>query len=182
MTHMKTYIKLFSEFFWLGLLTFGGGIAMLPVIKATAIKHGWLETKDWEEVVTLSQLAPGAIAINCANLIGYRAQGKRGSVMAVFGMMLAPILVITGLALGLQTWLTNPLVLNALKGMFLVVMVLFLNALIGLGKIAWPTWWMVGFSGASFLLIYFQILSPVWLIAMSFILLWLWSMMRISPR
>jgi chromate transporter len=179
---MKKFIRLFLEFFRLGFITFGGGIAMLPSMKAIALKHRWIALKDWEEIVTLSQLAPGAIAINCANLIGYRAQGKLGSFMAVSGMMLPPIIVITLVALGLQDWLLQPLVLNALKGMFLVVIVLFANALISLGKLAWQSWWLVGVSILSFLLTYFDVLSPVWMIVLGVCVFLLLSLVRKTIR
>lgn len=175
-------MRLFLEFFRLGFVTFGGGIAMLPVIKTTAIKQRWIQSQDWDELVTLSQLAPGAIAINCANLIGYRTQGKLGSFMAVSGMMLPPIIVITLVALGLQEWLLQPFVLNALKGMFLVVIVLFANALISLGKLAWQSWWLVVVSILSFLLTYFDVLSPIWMIVLGVCVFLLWPLVRKTIR
>jgi hypothetical protein len=55
--------------------------------------------KDWEEIVTLSQLTPGAIAVNCANLIGYRQRKVWGGLVAVLGMIFAPVVIITLLAL-----------------------------------------------------------------------------------
>lgn len=167
MIRMKKFFVIFIEFFRLGLITFGGGIAMLPVIKSTALKHHWLEEKDWEEVVTLSQLAPGAIAVNCANLIGYRHHGFVGSIAAILGMILPPMLIITLIALGFEIILEQPLVQSALSGMFIVVFILFMKAIISLGKLAWKQWWMIGLSCLSFAIAYFQLLSPAFILLLS---------------
>jgi chromate transporter len=175
---MKTLRTLFFEFLWLGLITFGGGLAMLPIIKQTALRRQWIQAKDWEEIVTLSQLTPGAIAVNCANLIGYRQRGILGGMVAVSGIIFAPILVITLLALGLQVYLQEPMVIKALSGMFIVVMVLFVKAAMDLGKIAWQSWWLVPFSILSFTVSYFQWLSPVWVmflaLTVTLMLTWFW--------
>ncbi len=179
---MKTLRALFFEFLWLGLITFGGGLAMLPIIKQTAMRHQWIQAKDWEEIVTLSQLTPGAIAVNCANLIGYRQRGILGGMVAVTGIIFAPILVITLLALGLQVYLQEPMVIKALSGMFIVVMILFVKAAMDLGKIAWQSWWLVPFSILCFTVSYFQWLSPVWVmllaLTVTLMLTWFWRPKR----
>ena len=167
---MKQLKSLFLEFFKLGFITFGGGIAMLPLIKRIAIRHQWIVESEWEEVITLSQLAPGAIAVNCANLIGYRVKGRLGSVIAMLGMVIPPMLIITILALGFETLLDNPQVIAALRGMFIVVFILFLQAVLSLGKLAWQKWWMVPFSLLSFAFAYFQILHPGWILLISLII------------
>jgi len=167
--HMKTLKTLFVEFFKLGLITFGGGIAMLPMIKRIAIRYQWILESEWEEVITLSQLAPGAIAVNCANLIGYRVKGRLGSVVAMLGMVIPPMVIITLLAIGFESFLEQPLVIAALRGMFIVVFLLFLSAVISLGKLAWQKWWMVPFSLLSFGLAYFQILNPGWILLFSLV-------------
>ena len=167
---MKQLKSLFLEFFKLGFITFGGGIAMLPLIKRMAIRHQWIVESEWEEVITLSQLAPGAIAVNCANLIGYRVKGRLGSVIAMLGMVIPPMLIITILALGFETLLDNPQVIAALRGMFIVVFILFLQAVLSLGKLAWQKWWMVPFSLLSFAFAYFQILHPGWILLISLVI------------
>jgi chromate transporter len=167
---MKTLRTLFFEFLWLGLITFGGGLAMLPTIRQIALKHHWIEEKDWEEIVTLSQLTPGAIAVNCANLIGYRQRKVWGGLVAVLGIIFAPVLIITLLALGLQVFLEEPLVIKALSGMLIVVFVLFIMSAFQLGKIAWQRWWLIPFSLVSFSVSYLQWLSPLWVMLMALII------------
>ncbi len=168
---MKTLRIMFLEFLKLGFITFGGGIAMLPVIKRMAIRHQWIVESDWEEVVTLSQLAPGAIAVNCANLIGYRVKGRLGSVVAMLGMVIPPMMIITILALGFETLLEHPQVIAALRGMFIVVFMLFLQAVISLEKLAWQKWWMVPFSLLSFAVAYLEILHPGWILLISLVMI-----------
>ncbi len=162
---------MFLEFFKLGFITFGGGIAMLPLIKRMAIRHQWIVESEWDELVTLSQLAPGAIAVNCANLIGYRVKGRLGSLVAMLGMVIPPMMIITILALGFEPLLENPLVIAALRGMFIVVFMLFLQAVISLGKLAWQRWWMVPFSLLSFAVAYLQILHPGWILLISLVMI-----------
>ena len=168
---MKTLKTLFLAFLKLGFITFGGGIAMLPIIKQMAIRHHWIVESEWEEVITLSQLAPGAIAVNCANLIGYRVKGRLGSLVAIVGMVLPPMLIITILAIGFESVLDYPQVTAALRGMFVVVFLLFLQAVINLGKLAWRKWWMVPFSILSFTLVYFQILTPGYMVLLSLLVI-----------
>jgi chromate transporter len=179
---MKTLRTLFLEFFKLGLITFGGGIAMLPIIKNIAVRHQWIKESEWEEVVTLSQLAPGAIAVNCANFIGYRVKGRIGSVIAMLGMVIPPMVIITILAIGFESLLEHPQVVAALRGMLIVVFVLFFKAVISLGKLAWQKWWMVPFSLISFGLVYFQILSPGYILFISLLVIvgYVWLSRRTS--
>jgi chromate transporter len=157
---MKKLSILFFEFFRLGLITFGGGIAMLPVIKRMAIKRHFIQENDWEEIVTLSQLSPGAIAVNCANLIGYRTHRYLGSLIAIFGMILPPVIVITILALGFEFILEESIMQSALRGMFVVVFILFVQALFSLGKLAWKKVWMIPISLFAFIMVYFNVLTP----------------------
>jgi chromate transporter len=179
---MKTLRTLFFEFFKLGLITFGGGIAMLPIIKNMAVRHQWIKESEWDEVVTLSQLAPGAIAVNCANFIGYRVKGRIGSVIAMLGMVIPPMVIITILAIGFESLLEHPQVVAALRGMLIVVFGLFFQAVISLGKLAWQKWWMVPFSLISFGLVYFQILSPGYILFISLLVIvgYVWLSRRTS--
>jgi chromate transporter len=177
---MKQLKSLFVEFLKLGFITFGGGIAMLPLIKRIAIRYQWIMESEWEEVITLSQLAPGAIAVNCANLIGYRVRGRLGSVIAMLGMVIPPMLIITILAIGFESILEHPQMIAALRGMFIVVFMLFLHAVVSLGKLAWQKWWMVPFSLLSFAFAYFQILHPGWILMISLVVIvgYVWWLRR----
>jgi len=159
--------RLFINFLLIGLISFGGGISMLPFIKRQAMKEQWIQPNEWQEIVTIAQLFPGAIAVNLANLIGFKVQKHLGSLIAIFGMILPPIIVISLLALGLQSFLTLPIVLKALDGMLMIVLVLIFRAVINLSQVAWQSLWMVLMSLISFTLSYWQWLSPLWVMVIA---------------
>jgi chromate transporter len=161
--------QLFIYFFLLGFLTFGGGLAMLPFMKKHGISKGWIDEQSWDELVTLAQLAPGAVAVNCANLLGLRVKGKLGSIVAIFGMILPSILIILALTLFLETILSNSIVVAALKGILIVVLVLFVYAFIDLTRPLRSVPSLFIWVIVSFALVYFQILSPIVVMAVAFI-------------
>jgi chromate transporter len=88
------YIKLFSVFFKIGIFSFGGGLSMLPLIKNEIEKNGWISSQEFLDIVSLSQMTPGPIAINSATYIGLKVGGIPGAVAATFGTALPSIIVI----------------------------------------------------------------------------------------
>ncbi|KIL40068.1 chromate transporter [Gordoniibacillus kamchatkensis] len=87
-----------SSIFWtfakIGLLSFGGGFSMLPLIRHETLAHGWLNESGFAEAVSVAGMAPGPIALNSAIFIGYRTAGLVGSVFAALGMLLPSVVVI----------------------------------------------------------------------------------------
>jgi chromate transporter len=160
--------QLFKYFFTLGFLTFGGGLAMLPFMKKHSLSKGWIDEQSWDELVTLAQIAPGAIAVNCANLLGLRVKGKQGSIVAICGMILPSILIILSLTLFLEFILTHPIVIAALKGILIVVLVLFVYAFIDLTRPLRTVPILFIWVIVSFALIYFQIIGPLLVMAIAF--------------
>lgn len=80
------YIELFIQFFIIGALSFGGGYASLPLIQATVVENkGWLSYTEFADILTLSEVTPGPIAINAASFAGYRTAGFGGSIAATLG-------------------------------------------------------------------------------------------------
>lgn len=162
-------VSLFKFFFLLGLFTFGGGLAMLPFMKKQALLKGWIEEEAWDGFVTLAQVSPGAIAVNCANLIGYQVAGKKGSLVAIFGMTLPSIVVILILAVFLNQVLLNPIVVGALKGILLAVSVLFVFSFIDLSKPLLHESWLFIWVVLTFVIVYFNILNPLLMMSVSLI-------------
>jgi chromate transporter len=181
---MKKLTELFLYFFYLGLFTFGGGLAMLPFIKKHALDKQWIDASSWDGIVTLSQLSPGAIAVNCANLIGYRVQGKRGSFVAVLGMTLPSILVILLIAIFLQDALMIPWVVAGLKGILLSVSILFVYSFIDLSKPLKANPWLFLFTVLTFLFVFLNVLSPVLVmgLAIPFAILYSFVMVHRTPK
>ena len=73
---MEILFKLFASFFKIGAFSFGGGYAMLPLIKKEIIEvHGWLTNAEFIDILAISEMTPGPIAINSATFLGYRVSG-----------------------------------------------------------------------------------------------------------
>lgn len=87
-------ISLFLVFFKIGLFSFGGGYAMIPLIQMEIENSGWLDSKEFADVVSISQMTPGPIGINAATYVGYRTAGIPGSVCATLGVFLPSFLLI----------------------------------------------------------------------------------------
>ena len=88
------YFELLWSFVQIGLFSFGGGYAVLPLIQQQVItQHHWLTVKEFTDVVTISQMTPGPIALNAATFVGMRAAGFPGAVVATVGCALPPALL-----------------------------------------------------------------------------------------
>lgn len=80
------YLTLFWTFVKIGLFSFGGGYAILAMIQQEAVvRNAWLSSAEFADVVAISQMTPGPIAINAATFIGYRQAGIPGSLLCTFG-------------------------------------------------------------------------------------------------
>lgn len=93
---MELYFSLFTAFFKIGLFGFGGGYAMLPLIQheVVAAPHRWLSMADFIDIVAISQMTPGPIAINSATYVGYTVTGSFwGAVVATVGVCLPPLVI-----------------------------------------------------------------------------------------
>ncbi len=88
------YFELLWSFVQIGLFSFGGGYAVLPLIQQQVItQHHWLTVKEFTDVVTISQMTPGPIALNAATFVGMRAAGFPGAVVATVGCALPTALL-----------------------------------------------------------------------------------------
>ena len=88
------YWQLFIAFVRVGLLGFGGGMAIISLIRGEVLEHGWMTDQEFVDIVAISQMTPGPIGMNCATYVGYTATGSVwGSLLASFAIIL-PSLVI----------------------------------------------------------------------------------------
>ena len=102
-TDTKTLWILFSIFFKAGTFTFGGGLAMLPVIKDEICgKYKLMEYDDFMEYATLSQTLPGVIALNCASFVGLRVAGAAGMFVAGIGSVFSAFVLMVAATIALQ--------------------------------------------------------------------------------
>jgi chromate transporter len=90
---MNIYIKVLYVFLKIGLFSFGGGNAILPLIRQEAVSNGWLTSREFTDLVAVSQATPGPIAINGATYVGYKAGGILGSILATIGVVLPTFII-----------------------------------------------------------------------------------------
>ncbi|MDQ0089545.1 chromate transporter [Paenibacillus anaericanus] len=86
--------NLLFTFMKIGLLSFGGGYAIIPMIQHEAVNGGWLSEMEFQEVVSIAGMAPGPVATNSATLIGYRVAGMGGAIASTVGMILPSLILI----------------------------------------------------------------------------------------
>lgn len=93
------YIKLLISFFQIGLFSIGGGYAALPLIQEQVVDlHHWLSMAEFTDLITISQMTPGPIAINSATFVGNRIGGILGSIVATLGCVLPSFIIVLSLA------------------------------------------------------------------------------------
>lgn len=116
-------------FFKIGLLTFGGGYAMIPIIQSeVSEKRRWISEEELMQVITIAESTPGPIAINSATYVGYKICGVLGSVAATVSVVLAPFTIIYLISLFFESFMKFTVVENAFKGIQIAVAFLILSA------------------------------------------------------
>ena len=99
MKRLKSLLELFLSMFKIGLFTFGGGYAMIPLIEAEMIqKRGWLTREDFINQLMLAQSIPGPIALNTAVFVGYKTRGTKGALAALVGVVIPSFVIILAIA------------------------------------------------------------------------------------
>lgn len=122
------YLKLFWEFFKIGLFTFGGGYAMIPLVKEAVVDNVWLTEAQFYDFLGVCESTPGPIAINMATYVGSTQGGFLGSVLCTLGVVLPSFIIIVIVASVLTKALESRVFQNCLEGMKPVVMALILSA------------------------------------------------------
>jgi chromate transporter len=132
----KKYWNIFIRFFRVGALTFGGGLAMLPIIQheLSEGEHQYLTKEQIIDNYALAQCAPGIIAVNTSILSGYQMGGVGGGIAAAFGVTMPSFLIITVISAVLSRFTDNVYVSTALMGVRSGVCALILRTLTGLAK------------------------------------------------
>ena len=121
--------KLFATFFKIGAVTFGGGIAMLPMIQKEIIEtHDWIDEEELLEITAISESTPGPIAINMATYVGYRVAGFWGAFYATLGTVLPSFIIILIISYFLRQFSEYKVVKYAFMGIRAGVLALVLKA------------------------------------------------------
>lgn len=159
---MKELIELFVSFAKVGVMTFGGGLAMLPMLQREIVeRRSWASEQELTDYYAIGQCTPGIIAVNTATFVGQKRKGIAGGIVATLGLVFPSIVIITVVAAVLGNFSSLPAVKNAFAGVRVCVCVLILNAVVKLWKktvVDRPT--LLIFA-AVFVLSVFTKLSPV---------------------
>lgn len=118
------YLILFFEFLKIGLFTFGGGYAMIPLIKEVVLKHGWMNETQFLNMIGVSEVTPGPIAINMATYVGSTQGGILGSFLCTLGVVLPAFLIMLLISILLKKFMKNKYVQSALGGIKFVAIAL----------------------------------------------------------
>ena len=116
-----TLLRLFIVFFRIGLFTFGGGYAMLPLIQQEVLSRGWLDEQTLVRFIGVCESTPGPIAVNMATFVGSARAGLAGAACATLGVILPALLVMLLIAAVLKGFRENVFVRSAMSGIRPVV-------------------------------------------------------------
>ena len=135
MNHHPSCFKLAAAFFKIGLFTFGGGYAMIPLIEREVVeKRQWIGEKDLIDLIAVSQSLPGVFAINLSTFIGKRQRGRLGAIASATGCALPSFLVILAIAAGLSRYQGMVVVQNFFIGVRAAVTAQILLATLKMGR------------------------------------------------
>ena len=132
---MNIYFDLFLTFAKVGVCTFGGGYAMLPILQREVVeKKGWATDGELTDYFAVGQCTPGIIAVNTATFIGFKYKGIPGGILATLGVVFLSLIIITAIAAFLSNFADIPMVRHALAGINAAVVALIASSVVKLGK------------------------------------------------
>ena len=132
---MSIYPDLFITFAKVGVMTFGGGYAMLPILQREVVDNkGWATEEELMDYFAIGQCTPGVIAVNTATFIGQKQRGIAGGILATLGVVFPSLVIISLLAGVITTFSHLTWVQHAFGGVRVCVCILILNAVVKLYK------------------------------------------------
>ena len=133
--YFKKLLMLCLLFFKLGIVNFGGGYALLPLLNRELVdKRHWATEQELADYYAVGQCTPGAIAVNVSTFIGYKVAGMLGGILATVFFVMPAFIIIFIIATLLTNFSSNPFVVNALAGINVVVFILILSAIFKLAR------------------------------------------------
>lgn len=161
---MHVVVDLFLTFMKIGLFTFGGGFAMIPLIEKEIVdKKKWIEKKDILNLFAISQSIPGAVAINTSTLVGYKIAGRIGAIASTIGVVLPSFVIISIIAVfyeRVDPTKAEPFFLG-ING---AIIALILTAALRMFKSAVKDKWTLIIYMIALIIIVTRIISPIFVI------------------
>ncbi|MGI6432781.1 MAG: chromate transporter [Sphaerochaetaceae bacterium] len=186
-------LQLLWSFIQIGVFSFGGGYAALPLIQEQVVTlHRWLTVQEFADVVTMSQMTPGPISLNAASFVGTKMAGIPGALVATFGNVLPSLLIVLILAWIYFRYRSLKIMQGVLYGLKPAVVALIASAglsilflaLFGtqdiLGNIEHISWYAIALFGIGFLFVRIKKANPIFIILGSGALTVLLSLVGVS--
>ena len=168
---MKLLFQLYIAWFKMGLFTFGGGYAMLPMIQKEVIeKYKWATEDEIMEYYAIGQCTPGIIAVNTATFVGYYKKGVIGGIVATLGVVTPSFIIISLIAALISNFMEIQVVQYALKGINVAVCVLMFTAIQNLWKKSIKNIGSFTIFAVALVLALFTDLSTVYLVILAGVL------------
>lgn len=121
------FFELFYTFFLIGLFTFGGGYAMIPMIQEQVVGKGWISESNLTDFIAVSEVTPGPFALNISTFVGNSVGGIFGAICATIGVILPSLIIIIIIAMIMKKFMTNKYVQGALNGVKPIILALILS-------------------------------------------------------
>lgn len=167
---IRQFLELYLAFVKIGTFTFGGGLAMMPIMQRELIeKRGWLTEEELIDYFAIGQSTPGIIAVNVATFVGYKRLGWFGGIIGTLGVVTPSWVIIMLLAGAISSVDKYPLAQKALKGINVAVAALLTSVIVKFSKKTIKNIWNAFFMLLAFVLIYFLKVQSVWIIIASLI-------------
>lgn len=171
------YLRLFLSFFKIGLFTFGGGYAMLPLIEKEVLANNWMRLDELVNFVAVSESTPGPFAVNVSTYVGRVVGGFFGAVAATLGVVLPSFIIILLLAKCYEKFKESKIVKGGMNGLHPAVVGLIAAAAVSIGEsvfqigtttalISSGTLVSIGIIVVAVFMLYKK-LNPVWVICVS---------------
>ena len=162
---LKEFLELYLAFVKIGAFTFGGGLAMMPIMQRELIeKRGWLTEEELIDYFAIGQSTPGIIAVNVSTFVGYKRLGWFGGIVGTLGVVTPSWVIIMLLAGAISSVDKYPLAQKALKGINVAVAALLTSVIVKFSKKTIKNIWNALFMLLAFALIYFLKVQSVWII------------------
>lgn len=157
--------KLFWSFFKIGIMTFGGGYAMLPMLQREVVqRQGWASEEELLNYFAVGQCTPGVIAVNTATFIGRKQRGIPGALAATLGVVCPSLLIILAIAVALANFAHIPAVQHAFGGIRVAVGALIVASVIKLIRTNVRNIFQISICVAAFMVVAVLGQSPVWVV------------------
>lgn len=163
-------LELFLVMAKIGAFTIGGGYAMILMIQKEVTSRGWISDEEFPDLISLSQAAPGLLAVNISIFTGYRLRGIPGAAVATLGSCMPPFLIILLIALFFSNYAENPVVQRVFAGMRPAVVALIAVPMIQMVRNSCRKWWQYAITAAALALVSFLKVSPIYILMVVIVL------------